>query len=241
MADREVERWITVNGARVPIFKGQTADEAVREAITGRKAPKSGKLIDKPTNKLTDAEKKKLAEEQLKKNPNDQLAKRMLKQTETQKQISKDQDEKERQIANNKKEADRADESSSTKSNTDMIYERYKDKIDAEAEKFREKWGSFYDDDKLERELATMKAINEKPYATTDTVAKQFALQKEYDMRQKVDEIAERYVTSNPVSGRWDTETAHQQNAIAKELGISKEAAKNIMIKRLGFSKDDFK
>ena len=210
MAEREIERWITVNGTRVPIFKGESVEDAIKRKIGNKKE------TDKKESET--------------------------KQTETQKQISSDQDKKEEQIANNRREAEQAgNKQADTKSNVDRIYERYKDKIDEEAEKFREKWGNSYDDDKLKKELATMKSINEKPYATTDTVAKQFALQKEYDMRQKVDEIAERYVTSNPVSGSWDTETAHQQNAIAKELGISKEAAKNIMIKRLGFSKDDFK
>lgn len=34
--EREVERWITVKGARVPIFKGQSVEEAIKESIGNR-------------------------------------------------------------------------------------------------------------------------------------------------------------------------------------------------------------
>ena len=33
MAEREIERWITVHGARVPIFKGQSAADAVKAHV----------------------------------------------------------------------------------------------------------------------------------------------------------------------------------------------------------------
>lgn len=33
MAEREIERWITVNGARVPIFNGESQKDAVNRAI----------------------------------------------------------------------------------------------------------------------------------------------------------------------------------------------------------------
>ena len=56
----------------------------------------------------------------------------------------------------------------------------------------------------------------------------------------KLWEIADRYNTSKPVSGNWDTETEHELNAISKELGISKQEAKDLMIKELGFDNDMF-
>ena len=56
----------------------------------------------------------------------------------------------------------------------------------------------------------------------------------------KLWEIADRYNTSKPLSGDWDTETQHELNAISKELGVSKEEAKQIMIRELGFDEDMF-
>lgn len=56
----------------------------------------------------------------------------------------------------------------------------------------------------------------------------------------KLDEIAERYNGSKPVSGDWDTETEHEQKAIAKEFGISMDEAKQVMKDKLGFDDDMF-
>lgn len=57
--------------------------------------------------------------------------------------------------------------------------------------------------------------------------------------QDKLDEIADRYVSSYPISGSWDTETAHEQKAISKELGVSMEEAKRIMIDDLGFDENE--
>lgn len=56
----------------------------------------------------------------------------------------------------------------------------------------------------------------------------------------KLYEIADRYNTSSPVSGSWDKETAHEQSAISKELGLSMEEAKQVMIDQLGFTEEMF-
>lgn len=53
-------------------------------------------------------------------------------------------------------------------------------------------------------------------------------------------EIAENYNTSNPVSGNWDSETTHEQKAIADHFNISMDEAKQLMIDKLGFSDEDF-
>ena len=52
--------------------------------------------------------------------------------------------------------------------------------------------------------------------------------------------IADRYNVSRPVSGDWDNETVHEQRAISKELGLSMEEAKQVMINQLGFTEDMF-
>ena len=36
MAEREIEKWITVNGARVPIYKGESQSDAVNRAIANK-------------------------------------------------------------------------------------------------------------------------------------------------------------------------------------------------------------
>lgn len=56
----------------------------------------------------------------------------------------------------------------------------------------------------------------------------------------KLYRIADRYSVSRPVSGDWDTETVHEQRAIAKGLGISMKEAKQVMIDQLGFTEDMF-
>lgn len=71
--EKEIEKWVTVNGARVPIFKDGSVGgpKEIRELITGKKATKAKKNIDKPQNELTDKQKKTLAKKELKKHPND--------------------------------------------------------------------------------------------------------------------------------------------------------------------------
>ena len=59
------------------------------------------------------------------------------------------------------------------------------------------------------------------------------------DMDELVD-IAERYNTSTPVSGSWDTELEHEQKAIADHFDISMEDAKQVMMDMLGFDEYDF-
>lgn len=56
----------------------------------------------------------------------------------------------------------------------------------------------------------------------------------------KLWEISDRYVTSTPLSGDWDTEVEHEQKAISEELGVSMEEAKHLMIKHLQFPPEVF-
>lgn len=53
-------------------------------------------------------------------------------------------------------------------------------------------------------------------------------------------DIADRYNSSTPVSGNWDTETKHEQKAIAWELDVSLDDAKTLMIDVLGFDETQF-
>ena len=56
----------------------------------------------------------------------------------------------------------------------------------------------------------------------------------------RLNEIAERYNTSYPVSGDWSTETEHELNAIAQEFKLPRQLAKKVMIDWLGFDPEDF-
>lgn len=56
----------------------------------------------------------------------------------------------------------------------------------------------------------------------------------------QVDEIAERYNVSSPVSGSWETEIYHEMFAIQRELNVTLDDAKSIMIHYLGFDESDF-
>ena len=61
------------------------------------------------------------------------------------------------------------------------------------------------------------------------------------DNLDKLYDIADRYNTSSPVSGSWNTETEHEQRAIANEFNIPLKAAKDVMINILGFEEEMFK
>lgn len=61
-----------------------------------------------------------------------------------------------------------------------------------------------------------------------------------FDNMEDLYDIADRYNTSSPVSGNWDTEIEHEQQAIANKFNISLEAAKEVMIRILGFNDQDF-
>lgn len=55
----------------------------------------------------------------------------------------------------------------------------------------------------------------------------------------KIWKIAERYNTSSPVSGNWETEAIHERDAIVKELGLTKKEANEVMVEYLGFDNLD--
>lgn len=59
--EREIERWITVRGARVPIFKGESTDTAIKRAISKMKTGKAEKaareMTGNETGKLRKSEK----------------------------------------------------------------------------------------------------------------------------------------------------------------------------------------
>ena len=52
--------------------------------------------------------------------------------------------------------------------------------------------------------------------------------------------IADRYVTSYPVSGDWSSETQHELKSIQDELGVDESTAQRYMIEVLGFSPEEF-
>lgn len=60
------------------------------------------------------------------------------------------------------------------------------------------------------------------------------------DLQDVLMEIADKYNTSHPVSGNWDTETETEMRDIAESLNISEDSAKCLMINELGFGEEDF-
>ena len=82
-----------------------------------------------------------------------------------------------------------------------------------------------------------IKLLNEDTFSDVNYVLSIF---EDDDNLDKLYDIADRYNTSSPVSGNWDTEIAHEQQAIADAFNISLEAAKKVMINVLGLDDQDF-
>lgn len=80
MMPKEVEQWITVNGVHIPLFKGDSKEETVKRFLSKQNKTKSG--------------------------TKQSLANTENKQTDDQKNITKNEDEKDQQIARNQKEAE---------------------------------------------------------------------------------------------------------------------------------------
>ena len=59
------------------------------------------------------------------------------------------------------------------------------------------------------------------------------------DEKDELWDLIDKYNSSSPVSGDWDTETADEQKTIAEHFNISLDDAKQIMIDYLGFEPDD--
>lgn len=55
----------------------------------------------------------------------------------------------------------------------------------------------------------------------------------------KINDIVDRYTTSTPVSGSWDTEGQHLRDTLSKELGISKQSAEDYMVDKLGWDRNE--
>lgn len=91
----------------------------------------------------------------------------------------------------------------------------------------------------LTKELSQRKAIankfGEPTFRKTGKTEKSRANETPKIDNEKLWDIAERYNTSIPVSGNWNDETSHEQKAIAKEFGISLGQAKKVMIDKLGY------
>lgn len=59
--------------------------------------------------------------------------------------------------------------------------------------------------------------------------------------KTKIDEIAERYCVSEPISGKWETEVIHERDTLMDELNLTEKEAEFIMLNYLGFEPSDFK
>ena len=61
-----------------------------------------------------------------------------------------------------------------------------------------------------------------------------------FDLKDSLMDVIDIYNgQSKPLSGDWETETAHEQQTIADAFNISLASAKAIMINELGFDPDD--
>lgn len=56
----------------------------------------------------------------------------------------------------------------------------------------------------------------------------------------KLWEISDRYIGDEPISGDWTTELEHEQRAISRELGVSMDMAKELMIDHLRIPESAF-
>ena len=56
-----------------------------------------------------------------------------------------------------------------------------------------------------------------------------------FDLSDALHDIAEKFVTSKPLSGDWDSEIDYEVEMIANAFNISTESAKALMINELGF------
>ena len=88
-----------------------------------------------------------------------------------------------------------------------------------------------YNKKRIEREIADENDAYDKKHG-------EGKYQKNIDT-DKAWEIADRYTTSTPVSGNWDTEPEHFRNALEKELGISRSQAEDLMVNEFGWDRND--
>lgn len=191
MAQREIKRWITINGKHIPIFEGESEKEAVSRATTHS---------DSKSHKA-EGEKK---EDWKEKGPmtQEEYEEKHGKKTDEQKDKEKDFEEY-------------------TKVQEGMRKAREDKEKDENAEHMAEM-------EHISKDEARKKLDGDKDKSSNDID------------EDKLDEIAERYNTSKPVSGNWDTEVEHEQKAIAKEFGISMDEAKQVMKDKLGFDDEQF-
>lgn len=124
---KEVEQWITVNGVHIPIFKGGSKEEAVKnflnkQTATGKeksnrvlssvhdyqRAIREAKTKEEVQKLVKDAGNLSMSQESRDKiiSTAYDKAQELRKQTDEQKNITKNDDEKDQQIARNQKEAD---------------------------------------------------------------------------------------------------------------------------------------
>lgn len=76
---------------------------------------------------------------------------------------------------------------------------------------------------------------NQEIYVYKGRIAEEFVSKLSKEALKDIDEIADRYNTSSPVSGKWETEAIHERDTLVRELGYSIKEANQIMIDYLGF------
>ena len=123
MADREPVAWITVHGRRVPIFEGESKADAVKKAISGDTKSKTiGSSVHDYQKAIREAKTKEELQEAVRQAGKAGLSKESMDKVmgdahdKAQELKSQNIDNKERQIAENKQEADKLNSENSTQS-----------------------------------------------------------------------------------------------------------------------------
>ena len=266
MATREPKGWITVNGVHVPIFEGESKADAAKNYLNKRKSEPAKKTnrehfedakregrIPKDSeyedfidySPMTEEKAKRAVERGTKEDIKNEQAAEEKKQTKAQKTIAANEDLKEKQIARNKAEKEEANKQSAFRENTAQSRNALRQEIiKAKKEELpyprtpqmlkdkREKIAA------LESKLEKMESDAKKGTTGGSAGNKQKEISK--SGMNKLQEIAERYTTSSPVSGNWDTEAIHMRDTIVKEMKVTPFQATQLMKNKLGFSDKDF-
>ena len=125
---------------------------------------------------------------------------------------------------------DEGDISEILNSETIWVYDEEPKEYNTEIEDDESPW---YDDEEYSEELEEGLNSEDRTFKVNSGLTLN-----ELDL-SVIDEIANSYSTSSPVSGSWETETLDERNEIAETLKISYTDANDIMVKYLGFDQSE--
>lgn len=236
---KEVKQWITVKGRHIPIFEGETIKDAVKR-MTDKGKEHRPHTQDSLRKK---AQEHKKAVDDYKKAP--------WKEGAAEKKVDADdkfRKESEKGVIKSAKFNKKESGKESKEIDTDKLF-KVVDKYNTSTP-VSGSWDTetAHEQRTIANEFGISMAeakrvmIDKLGFPENDKWAKD--VPKSDSKSAKIDndrlmKVINKYNSSTPVSGNWETETAHEQQTIAKEFGISLAEAKKIMTDKLGFSEDD--